>query len=100
MTRTKELFKKDVFEARISRLFDYRDMPVGRITRLMEPNFISCNGEDRTITIEYPVIEWQQNYSNSMHGGIIATAFDEVLGNFAYYASSEKSVVTVNISVN
>ena len=37
----------------------------------LEGRYLSCCGEERSITIEFPVLEWEANYGGILHGGII-----------------------------
>lgn len=95
-----ELLKKDKFEKGINEILTFVFRNNGRVDCSLRPQLVSCNETERTITIEFPVLEWELNSNNVMHGGIIATVFDEALGIFANYISQGKRAVTSNISVN
>lgn len=100
MNRSKELFRQENLEKGINEIFDIKSPAAVKVSKLMEATVIECSESQHSITVEYPVLEWQQNYSGSMHGGLISTAFDEAFGNFAYYLANGKAVVTANISLN
>lgn len=59
----------------------------GRVNDLMRPKFVGCSDEDRTVTIAFPVLEWELNRVGFMHGGIIGAAFDCTLGILTRYYS-------------
>lgn len=94
-----ELLKQDKFEKGINDIIRFISGENGSVDGLLKPEFISCSEIDRTITIVFPVLEWELNANKVMHGGIIAMIFDEVLGIFANYIS-DKRAVTSNITVN
>ncbi len=85
---------------RASGTIEYIQKGDKRTNTLMNPRLAACNAKERTITIEFPVQEWQLNQYDVMHGGLIATAFDEALGIFALYLNHGKQIVSVNISLN
>jgi Uncharacterized protein, possibly involved in aromatic compounds catabolism len=100
MSKLNELLKQEKLEKGISEIIDYVQKGPERTNKLMNPRLLACNEKEQTITLEFPVLEWQLNPYNMMHGGLIATAFDEAFGIFAVYLSNGKSVVSVNISLN
>ena len=99
MSRLKELLKQETFEKGIETLVcDFKG--TSHISELMNPSLTACSEKEQTITIEFPVLEWQLNEHDTMHAGLIATAFDEALGIFAAYLGNGKSTVSINISLN
>ena len=46
----------------------------------LEGRYLSCCGEERSMTIEFPVLEWEANYGGILHGGIICTMLDHTAG--------------------
>jgi acyl-CoA thioesterase len=99
MSRLKELLKQENLEKGIEALVcDFKE--ASRVSKQMNPNLIACSEKGQTITIEFPVSEWQLNEHDTMHAGIIATAFDEALGIFAAYLAGDQSTVSINISLN
>lgn len=100
MSKLNELLKQEKLEKGISEIITYIQKGPERTNKLMNPRLTACNEKDQTITLEFPVLEWQLNPYNMMHGGLIATAFDEAFGIFSAYLCNGKSVVSVNISLN
>ena len=46
----------------------------------LEGNYLGCSGEEMSMTIEFPVLEWEANYAGILHGGIFATMLDHTAG--------------------
>ena len=42
--------------------------------------YLGCCGEEKSLTIEFPVLDWEANYSGILHGGIICTMLDHTAG--------------------
>ena len=42
--------------------------------------FHSCNAADHSLTLRYPIREWELNHMSTMHGGLIAAAIDTTSG--------------------
>lgn len=47
-----------------------------RWTPDLRENILGCCGEEKSLTIEFPVLDWEANYSGILHGGIICTMLD------------------------
>lgn len=71
-----------------------------RVNQLLRPSLVSCSEKEKTITIGYPVQEWQLNAKDVMHGGMIAAAFDLAMGLLAIHFNHQKPVAFVNLSLN
>lgn len=61
----------------------------GFVNALMKPEFVECSYENKTITVEFPVMEWEQNRAGVMHGGMIGAAFDFAMGLLTRYFSGQ-----------
>ena len=46
----------------------------------LQGKYIECNGEEKSLTIEFPVLEWEANYVGILHGGIICSMLDHTAG--------------------
>lgn len=69
-----------------------------QLLNMLNPQFISCNYEEKSIVVKYKAEKWNMNTGGTMHGGIISTAFDNCFGILAHHLS-EKVVTTVDINV-
>ncbi len=99
MSRLNELLKREELEKGVAAQIN-AFKAASRVSERMNPSLAACDEEEQTVTIEFPVQGWQLNEHDTMHAGLIATAFDEALGVFASYLSAGKSSVSVNISLN
>jgi uncharacterized protein (TIGR00369 family) len=100
MIGLKERVAQEKMEKDLSELFERLKGRPEYVTALMKPDFVSCDAKEGNLTVEFPVQKWQLNPHQTMHGGLIASAFDETFGIFAFYLNGEGSLVTVNISLN
>ena len=67
------------------------------INGLMQPEFVECSAADKTLTLAFPVLEWQKNRVGMMHGGAIAAAFDIATGLLARYLAAESFTPTIQL---
>jgi len=100
MSKLDELLKQENLEKGISEIISYIQKGPESVNTLMNPRLTGCSEKEKSITLEFPVLEWQLNPYDKMHGGLIATAFDEAFGVFAFYLSGKKPVVSVNLTFN
>ena len=69
------------------------------MTGLMKGLPVSCSYDDKTITFEFPVQDWQANRVGKMHGGIICTAFDLTIAALARFYARENFAPTISLDV-
>jgi uncharacterized protein (TIGR00369 family) len=104
MRSIKNLLKQKCFEEGIRRTVEHvLEIEEGHINGLIRPAFGSCSEEKASIILEYPVMEWESNPNNVMHGGIIATIMDTTLGILANYLCigiGKTFAPTINMSIN
>lgn len=70
---------------------------INQLNAMMEPKYKSCNYEDRTVILEFPVLKWQLNRVGVMHGGMISSAFDLALGVLARFESGLNFIPTISL---
>ena len=68
------------------------------LLNMLNPQFVCCNYEEKSITVKYKAEKWNMNTGGTMHGGIICTAFDNCFGILAH-ALSKTWVTTIDINV-
>lgn len=69
----------------------------GSVNAMMEPAFVVCSFEDKTLTLDFPVLEWEKNRVGYMHGGMIAAAFDIVTGLLARFFAGQSFAPTIQL---
>lgn len=52
----------------------------GRINSMMAPQLVDCDVKERTVTLEFPVMAWELNRKEKLHGGVICTMLDYSAG--------------------
>lgn len=75
----------------------YLNQQADSINGMMKPEFVECSFEQKTLTIAFPVLEWEKNRVGAMHGGIIASAFDIATGPLARFLAGESFAPTIRL---
>ena len=71
-----------------------------RIIGLMHIKYVDCCGAQKSLTMGFPVEDWELNPGNTMHGGMIATAVDSVMGLASHYFSDCLFTPTISMDIN
>lgn len=66
---------------------------------MMRSENMGCSFEDKTISLAFPVQEWQANRAGMLHGGIICSAFDMTLAAVARFYAGKNFAPTVSLDV-
>lgn len=61
---------------------------------------VSCSAQDQSLTMRFPVLEWELNHLSTMHGGVIATAIDTTSGLLVYNRTGRSAIVTTSMNIN
>ena len=51
-----------------------------RVNGMMNPKYLDCDIDKRTVTIEYTTAHWEANRVGILHGGVICTMLDHGAG--------------------
>lgn len=91
----------DMEQWHISRTTE-KDSPLLRngAVRNIQPHFVSCNFAEGENVLSFPVLDWEMNPQQMVHGGIISTCFDTALGVLCHYYGKPHNLVTVQLSVS
>lgn len=82
-----------------SRIAVMHEREAGRPNGMIKPSLVSCDAERKSIVYEYPILDWELNFKDVLHGGIMSLMFDMSMGVLANYYSPGFAP-TANISVN
>jgi len=69
----------------------------GFVNAMMKPEFIECSFENKSITVAFPVLEWERNRAGYMHGGIIGAAFDFAMGLLTRFFSGQDFAPSIQL---
>ena len=69
------------------------------VNGMMQSIKIGCSYEDLSITLGFPVLQWQANRGGMMHGGVICTAFDITAAAVARFCAGENYAPTISLYV-
>jgi len=67
------------------------------VNAMMKPEFAECSFEEKTLTIAFPVLEWEKNRVGAMHGGMIAAAFDITNGLLVRFLAGQNFAPTIQL---
>lgn len=66
----------------------------------MQGELVSCDEADQSITLRYPVQDWQVNGLGTLHGGMISTMMDLTMSMAIYCYSRQTIPPTITMTVN
>lgn len=69
------------------------------VNGMMKSVRIGCSYKEKSITLGFPVLEWQANRGGMMHGGVICTAFDITAAAVARFCAGENYAPTISLDV-
>ncbi|WP_434309475.1 PaaI family thioesterase [Hominifimenecus sp. rT4P-3] len=73
--------------------------PDGMVARLT-PRFFSCDYPQKSVCLEYPSEPWMRNPAGGMHGGMIATVFDNAMCTAVRGFAGIGDSPTVNLQIS
>lgn len=62
--------------------------------------FYACDAEEKSLTLRFPVREWELNHMSTMHGGLIAAAVDTTSGALTRNLTGCGVTPTINLNIN
>ncbi len=69
------------------------------INGMMHAGAAGCSYEEGTLSFAFPVQKWQTNRVGSLHGGVIATAFDLTVAALARFYAGANFAPTVSLDI-
>lgn len=94
-------YTQETMEAEIKKLIgDVFTEGMDHIYDRMCLQFVSCSSLEQTLTVRYPVQDWELNHMSTMHGGLIATAMDTTSGLLTLFLSEGSVIPTINMTIN
>ena len=94
---TEQAFMEKVLNAVFS---EKSDALQNRVNDKLDPRFVGCSAEDRSLSISFGVQEWMLNPNGTLHGGMLTTAVDMGMSVLARYFARKRAMVTAQLSMN
>ena len=94
---TEQAFMEKVLNAVFS---EKSEQLCSRINDKLDPQFVSCSAQDRSLSVSFGVQEWMLNPNGTLHGGILTTAVDMGMSVLARYFARKRVMVTAQLSMN
>lgn len=89
---------KQQYEKRLQYFLDLRlTADESSINHMMEMSLYTWS--EQSVTLQFPVSDWQLNPIGTMHGGMLATAIDITMGCVSYVFSDSKHTPTVTMDL-
>ncbi len=73
------------------------DGKVGLVPTL-DPKFVECNYEEKSIILEFKVKEWQINPEKILFGGAMVSMLDNAYGFLCHYFAGERFISTISLN--
>lgn len=70
------------------------------IDKMFKVKFLSANLEEKSMCVEFPVLEWELNPQFTLHGGVVTAFFDTAFGFLVSYFFGRTYICTVDINTN
>lgn len=88
-----------IFEDRLAEMVSKVRSKPNEVNAKLEGDYKGFDAEEMSLTIEFPVLEWEANYAGILHGGIICTMLDHTSG-FATFCFIGNWSPTIDIDVH
>lgn len=85
---------EQAFKAEISEIYEKQ---ASYVNGMMKPEFAECNFEDKTLTLSFPILEWEKNRVGVMHGGVVGVAFDIAMGFLTRFLADQSFAPTISL---
>lgn len=80
-----------------SQIEDMNSIQKNSVNGMMKPEFVECSHDEKWLAVAFPVQEWEKNRAGTMHGGIIAVAFDLTAGLLTHFFMNENLLPTIQL---
>ena len=77
-----------------------REQAAGTFNDMLAPAFVSCDFSAMTVTLRVETKPWMTNPGGILHGGIISSLLDFVMGLLCRYVSGGRMTPTVDMQVS
>lgn len=92
--------KQEVFAEAAGRILNTRTSTEDTIIEMMKIELVSCDYQEKSITLRFPVLPWQINPIGTLHGGLSATAADDAGGLLTQLLTMTKITPTVYLNTS
>lgn len=99
-TKEGTYMEENLIKEKIQHFLDLRKREEGTINAMMEMEILHYDIKKKSVTLSYPVHNWQLNPAKNMHGGMICTALDMSMGCVAYAFSGGTFTPTIQLAIN
>jgi uncharacterized protein (TIGR00369 family) len=72
----------------------------GTMCETLPLEFESCDIDEKSLTVSLMPEPGMSNPSGVMHGGMVASLFDQTIGSLTFYMAEEHITPTINLQVN
>ncbi len=71
-----------------------------KVNGMLSPELVSCDEENRIITLSYKAKDWERNVRDELHGGAVAAMFDLSMGGTMVVFYGGIQITTVELSIS
>ena len=91
---------EEEFRAAVEKLLEKRFAPSGSVAALLPFTLVRCSASGASLEVRYVPEPWARNANGTVHGGVLMTVFDSVMGTLTRGFTGDPSTPTVNLSVS
>lgn len=93
--------EQEFMEKILSSVFSEKTVEMdGRINDQLDPQFVACDAQNRSMSIAFQAREWMLNPNGTLHGGMLSTCVDMAMSVLSRYLSKKRLMVTAQLSMN
>ena len=78
---------------------EIRTLQKGLVNEMLQPDVLRFTEKPLSVSIKFPVLEWEANKVGNIHGGIIASIADMTAGVLARYCAGESFAPTASLDI-
>ncbi len=78
---------------------EIRTLQKGLVNEMLQPDVLRFTEQPLSVSIKFPVLEWEANKVGNIHGGIIAAIADMTAGVLARYCAGENFAPTASLDI-
>ena len=80
-------------------LYENNELQKNSINGMMRAEYFTCEPEEKSLTLRFPLMDWQKNRAGFLQGGLIGVAFDITVSILARYMTSTNYIPTLSLDI-
>ncbi len=78
-TETGRAASQEILEKRLQKILEQLNKQEDEISGMIQATYVGCSHAQKSVTLAYPMMAWEANRINIIHGGILTTCMDNAM---------------------